>query len=479
VRCDTTIGALQGNGAPVGYRRTKSGRLRLDPNTAGVMAEVFRRRASGESGASLGRWLEAQGVRTGRGNPGWTSSTLCRVLRNRVYLGEVQFGSNVNEHAHPALVDAATWEAAKRPRRAVVKDNRDAPLLARLARCAGCSMAMSLFWKRGQGLLAQVCYRCNAHSAAGRCPAPASIDVGYLEAYVEERVFDLLRRRRRAPARAIAQQDAALAAACDALERYRDSDQVLRTLGTDAYVAGLTARSERVRRTRLHLAALRDAHDIHTLPPVAELERRWPDMSDAERRDVIARVIDGVFVSAGRRPIEDRVTVCRAGTAPRLPQFGPTRGGQARPFTPQAAHRLPLLKPWPTRRIESELGDYLLGQRVWPPPGAFAAAGRRRLHEQVVRHAGIAGWAHHFGLPVPFPVRNREPWTDRRIRAALELYLRRKGRFPTAVQFQADGLGSLHLAIMRAGGTRRWSKEVAMPIAPNQRRHRPAYPKHG
>jgi hypothetical protein len=37
----------------------------------------------------------------------------------------------------------------------------------------------------------EVIYRCQGHSAAGACPAPASIGAMYLEACVEDRFFDL------------------------------------------------------------------------------------------------------------------------------------------------------------------------------------------------------------------------------------------------------------------------------------------------
>jgi DNA invertase Pin-like site-specific DNA recombinase len=469
-------GVYSGSGTPVGYRRTRSSRLRPDPVTGDRIAEVFRRRANGETAASLARWLEAQGVRTARGSPSWTSSAMGRLLRNRVYLGEVRYGSHVNERAHPALVDAATWQAAQYPRRAVVSYEPEPALLAGLVRCAGCSMTMSGVWARYRQKEWETVYRCDGHSAAGRCAAPASICAAYLEPYVEECVFDLLRRRRAQPAVDLAQAERAVDTASAALTRYRDSDQVLAGLGVDAYVAGLAARGERVRRARLRLAALRDAHFVYTLPPVSELERRWIDMSDHERRAVIAQVLDCVFVSAGRLHVEDRVTLCRPGTAPRLPRTGNnSRGGEARPFTPHARHRLPAPKRWSTKRIERELTEYLHGCRTWPTYGAFAAAGRRRLYDQVERHAGVDCWAHHFGLPIAVSFRSREPWTEARIRAGLKLYLRRKRHWPTEAQFQADGLSKLHQAVRKTGGTQRWSAELSMLLAPNQRRgHRDA-----
>jgi DNA invertase Pin-like site-specific DNA recombinase len=463
-------GVYSAPGAPVGYRRTRSGRLRSDPATAEAIATVFHRRANGEPAISLARWLEAQGIPTGRGNPGWGSTTIGRLLRNRVYLGEVHYGSHVNERAHPPLVDEATWQAAQHPRRAVVLHEREPALLARLVRCSSCSMTMSAGWHRGSRRAMEVIYRCRGHSAAGRCPSPASIAAEYLEPYVEECVFEILRRRATKPAADLAQAQRALQAASLALTRYRDSDQVLSTLGDDAFIAGLRVRSQRLRRARLHLAATRDAHFIYTLPAVPELERSWLAMHDRDRRALIAQVIDCVFVAPGHLHIEDRVTVCRAGSAPRLPRMGAFKGGEARPFKPQPRHCTPPPRPWSAKRIERELAEYLRGQRVWPTAGAFAAAGRRRLYDQVVRHAGIACWAHHFALPITFDFRSREVWTEQRIRDALMLYVRRKRHFPTQAQFQADRLGSLHRAMNRTGGVQHWSAQLGVALTPRQRR---------
>jgi hypothetical protein len=192
-------------------------------------------------------------------------------------------------------------------------------------------------------------------------------------------------------------------------------------------------------------------------------------MDDHERRELIAQVIDCVFVAAGRYRIEERVTICRAGTAPTLPRIKGHPGGDARPFVAQAKHLMPQPRPWSTSRIERELAEFLDKQHAWPTAQQFERAGRRRPHDQVVRHAGIACWAHHFALPILFDQGYREPWTDERIRIALELYLRRKRHFPTESQFQADGMRSLHRAVMQHGGVLRWSLEFPEPLRPPQR----------
>jgi DNA invertase Pin-like site-specific DNA recombinase len=461
-------------GAPVGYRRTRSSRLRVDPETAAVISELFGRRAGGETLASLCRWLEAQDIRTAAGHPGWTSSGLQCLLRNRAYLGEIHYAPHVNERAHPPLVDAVTWQAAQAPKRAVVLHKHDPRLLARLVRCAGCSMTMTGQRHRCKSGGWEVFYGCSGRSSSGRCPAPAYISAPYLEAYIEECLFELLARRRAEPAADLARAEHRLKSASAALTRYRDSDKVLSVFGADAYLAGVATRAERVRTARLKLAALRDAHFIYTLPANSELERQWIGRTDGNRRALIANVIDCVFVSRGHLPIEERVTICRIGTAPTLPRTGAVKGAQARRFVPEARHRWPIPKLWPTDRIERELADCLRGQRVWPTPGQFAADGRRRLHEQIVRHAGVKCWAHHVGLPIVHPPPSRELWTESRIRMALELYLRRKRSWPTHAQFQADGLTGLHTAIGKAGGAQRWSAEFSMELRPQQRRRYPA-----
>jgi hypothetical protein len=78
-------------------------------------------------------------------------------------------------------------------------------------------------------------------------------------------------------------------------------------------------------------------------------------------------------------------------------------------------------------------------------------------------------------MPVLFTIRSREGWTEERILAGLELYLRRKRRFPTKAEFLADGVGSLHAAVNRTEGVQRWSAELSVPLGPGQQRghHQP------
>jgi DNA invertase Pin-like site-specific DNA recombinase len=461
-------GAYIAPATPVGYRRTRAGRLCPDPRIADVVTAAFARRAHGQSVSAVARWLEEREVRTSAGNPGWSWSTTACMLSNRVYLGEVSWGPHVNEHAHAALVDPATWQAAQHPRVSRVASDAPPALLAGLVRCESCGMAMSPIWRRRADGGRERMYACRGHSAAGTCPAPAAISGDYLEPYVEATVFDVLARRRRAPRIASEEAERKLADAQHALTRYRDSDRVLAQLGEPAFAAGLAVRAARVRAASLDLADSHDRLAVHALPSVAELDRRWSSMSLRERRDVVARAIDYVSVAPGRLQIERRVTVCGAGRARRR---GSTVGSQKARRRPESG---PCARPgrqwsWSQRRIERELKTFLGGLEVWPRAATFISAGRGRLYEQIVQQAGVACWAHHAGLTVPFAVRSREPWTEERVRAGLRLYLAGKQQWPSCAEFSADGLGRLRDAVARTGGMQRWVVEFPLACTASQR----------
>lgn len=180
---------------PTGYRRSSAGRLIAREPDASVVAEVFRRRAAGESISALCRALEAAGVVTPYDNQHWRYTSLRGVLRNRVYLGEARSGTFVCEGAHPALVDEVTWRQAQRPRQlASVRASVPSPL-AGLVRCAGSRCDERVPRKRRPRRPPRRQYACGRHSAGGACPAPASISANQLEPFVEDAMFELLSRR--------------------------------------------------------------------------------------------------------------------------------------------------------------------------------------------------------------------------------------------------------------------------------------------
>lgn len=298
---------------PPGYRKTRTGRLLPDPRTGPVMAEVFRRRADGVPVPHLCRFLETEGVLTAHDNPGWNTTSLYRVLSNRVYIGELRGQGLVRVDVHPPLIDAATWEAAQRPRQ-LFRTLEPIPVLLRgMLRCASCSMLMGVLNKQPAP---RAFYQCRRRFAGGRCCGPAGVTAAHIDAYVTKAFFTLLGRRRQPPhARLSALEDRA-AQASRALASYRDNDTVRRMLGDDAFVAGVATRLARVRDAQLMLAGARDCLDTHELPSAAETRAQWPTLELLEQRVLIAQVIDCVFVARGQGCLPERVTVCPIGTAP-------------------------------------------------------------------------------------------------------------------------------------------------------------------
>lgn len=129
--------------APVGYRRGSDGQLEPDPVLAPVVAWLFHQRAEGTGVKQLADGLTEQGVPTRNGGRAWQPTTVGRILKRRVYLGELQAGGYVNDRSHAALVDSATWARAQRSD--ALPSTQRAParaVLRAMVRCASCGRVM-------------------------------------------------------------------------------------------------------------------------------------------------------------------------------------------------------------------------------------------------------------------------------------------------------------------------------------------------
>lgn len=466
-------GAYTGAYNPLGYRRTRAAKLRPDPRTAPIVTELFRRRAQGESVSSLCRWLESLGVPSPKGNPGWRDGSLRHQFTRRIYLGEVTWNGHVHEHAHPALTDPETWQAAQRPRLRTADYSPHPSLLSGLVRCASCSMTMSPIRSTARHPEIVAHYRCRAISAGGFCPNPANMTSQYLEPYVEMATLELLRRRRRAPQAALQAAERALNRAERDLATYRDSRRLLHVLGEMDFAAGLQIRADRARNARAQLVETRARSHLHTLPPTDVLEAEWTRMTLEARHRIIGTVLDCVFVRPGRLDIEARVITCPRGTAPtRLPGPGDRRS-RARPYTPPK--RLPTATPqhpaylWSRTRIERELRRFLKGRDQWPPREAFWAAGLTRLQANIALGDG----EHYWALRTNTRLANHDaitPWTEQRVHDTLTLYLADKPSWPTFADFSRDGMTSLRYALIDTGGVRTW--QARFPHLPQHRKQR-------
>ena len=193
--------------APTGYRRDEESRLHREEPAAGVVAECFRRRATGASWTELALFLEEQRVFPPTGNKHWSKAGVAGLVKNPVYFGQARSGSVVKEGAHEPIVSRAEWDAAQGVR--TLLKPRDGSLAAQtllggIIRCAGCGHTLKITGsptkKTGKRY---TIYHCTGRYAKGLCPARATIRAPLVDQYVEEQVLAAL------------QQEGGVIATCD------------------------------------------------------------------------------------------------------------------------------------------------------------------------------------------------------------------------------------------------------------------------
>jgi len=282
---------------------------------ADAVRDVFAMRAAGASWKDI---RVAWHARTGE----WRgTTTFASMVRNRTYLGELRLESKdenvepiVFEHAHDALVDPETFDAAqssdenRKPR----APRRDGSLLAGIATCASCGGKLT--HQRGR----YVCQRANRTGVD--CPRGVTIQAARLDAHVEQLMLawagDLERET-------VADDDENALAELDRRERELTSELA-------AFVAKLSATSieqsildaevdrrqgqiDDVRRERDEFVANRRVAGVRST-----LRDVYPHADLAGRRRVLAAAIDSLIVAPtsapGTRanphaPVADRVSL--------------------------------------------------------------------------------------------------------------------------------------------------------------------------
>lgn len=118
-----TRGGLQ-HVPPFGYRAENNVLVPI-PEEAALVRELFRRFTQGQGYLPLAKWLNAQGIRTHRGNP-FEQRTLEYMLQNPVYIGKLRWtptGRTRRDYHNPdtitvdaqheALISMELWDAAQ------------------------------------------------------------------------------------------------------------------------------------------------------------------------------------------------------------------------------------------------------------------------------------------------------------------------------------------------------------------------------
>jgi DNA invertase Pin-like site-specific DNA recombinase len=326
------------NGLPVGQqpkevrdawkRRTlRDARLVVEPAEAEAVLTAFKMRAEGHTFAQVARAVtEALGRSI-------SHTTVCRMIANRVYLGEAhamvraRVGSGkerlVKEHAHPAIITPELFAAARRERNVrLVNDGTlsEQALLAGLVFCAGCG---SKCWVKGKAGTAF--YSCSK-SKAGGCPAPAS---SYVKV-VDEHVVWLLQEDASAVDAASSEEQRYLEARVRVQRGEADLSALVAERGDLSLevwrkmVVAAEAELDAARAAMYELPDLDMGDDVVTLDGKFYAYAPWGEDKDADRR-TLRRYVGSVSIrSVGMNrwvPISKRIEVRWIdGSEPRIPE---------------------------------------------------------------------------------------------------------------------------------------------------------------
>jgi DNA invertase Pin-like site-specific DNA recombinase len=104
-------GNYLGGIVPLGYKIVDK-KYVIDPETAPVAQEIFRRYSSGERTIDIIDSLNRRGFRTARGSM-FNRSSFHKMLKSEIYIGILRRGDLVNSGAVPALIEESVFYAAR------------------------------------------------------------------------------------------------------------------------------------------------------------------------------------------------------------------------------------------------------------------------------------------------------------------------------------------------------------------------------
>lgn len=227
---------------PFGYE--KGNDRRLVPNKdAGRVVRGFELRATGASWHQIAAEIDRGISGTGK------------MVKNRVYLGEIHYGEWVNLEAHPPIVGRDLWEAAQIHHPAPPRGEPEPALLAGLVRCAGCGYRMSVDPSSGTTGI----YKCRPRKAKGLCPTPAIVSMRRVEQAVEVTVLGHLKA---VEASAVPKTDVLALAVAELegaeveLSLYQQATK-LADVGAEHFAEGMRQRTQAVEAARRGLARAR------------------------------------------------------------------------------------------------------------------------------------------------------------------------------------------------------------------------------
>jgi DNA invertase Pin-like site-specific DNA recombinase len=315
---------------PTGYRRDKDGRLERDEPAATVVAECFRRRATGASWAELARFIEQKKIFPPTGNKHWSKVSVSGMLKNPVYLGQARSGTVVKENAHEALVTQAEFDAAQAVKKSLLRQ-RDGSIAAQamlggLVRCAGCGHTLKITGNtdRKSGKRYPI-YYCTGRYSSGLCPARATARASLVDQFVEKQVIAALQAEDGLLAQAVAASERVEAAARTVteaeheLDLYVNNPKLFSILGEAKFVEGVEARQQALDEAHRTVADLQAQSALTEELADGDLLRAWPTLTLQEQRRLMNGLLEQVVVTRadrrGRhaRPVSERTEIVLRG----------------------------------------------------------------------------------------------------------------------------------------------------------------------
>lgn len=187
-------GNSTGGTTPLGYTVVDK-RLQVDPMTAHLVEEAFRRYADGDTVAAICDDFNARGYRTTRGTK-FNKSSFKNVFRNEKYIGVYKFDDVRTDNAVPRIISDELWRAVqsrlKTSEQAPARGKAKVPyLLSGKIFCGHCGAPMVGECGRGKGGKTYNYYSCANRKKTHLCdkkPVPKD----WLEDVVAQDALDIL-----------------------------------------------------------------------------------------------------------------------------------------------------------------------------------------------------------------------------------------------------------------------------------------------
>lgn len=305
--------------------------FQLDPETAPIVEEMYRRYLRGESMIAIAVWLNSRAIRTMRGNT-WSQVAVRIFLDTGFAAGLLRVHdkacrcktSDLCERsmyvpgAHEAIIDAEAWEAFRRERkrRATLPPRSHSPKYAvtGLVKCGRCGSKMGVTSPGGRVMA------CGKYVRSRECPGSwlsrAPLERMLLAWVGDVAAADVTKKAALMTARSTARTSATSdrkrllreAQSLSTSLKNLTMDRVKGLVPQEAYIEvrdELVGQQQIVNEALDALAAERDQLTDPPVPVARDLMKRWHTLPPAVRRGLLAKLIKQVTVTSHGKGVVD------------------------------------------------------------------------------------------------------------------------------------------------------------------------------